>query len=34
MDLAKEDVKRVGAKEGGKVDREKWRILLRCGDPR
>ena len=33
MDLAREDMKRVGAKEGDKVDREKWKILSRCGDP-
>ena len=33
MDLAREDTKRVGAKEGDEVDRVKWRILSRCGDP-
>ena len=33
MDLAREDMKRVGAKEGDKVDREKWKILSRCSDP-
>ena len=33
MDLAREDVERVGAKEGDEVDREKWKILLRCSDP-
>ena len=33
MDLAREDMERVGAKEGDKVDREKWKILSRCGDP-
>ena len=30
---ASEDMKRVGAKEEDKVDRVKWRILSRCGDP-
>ena len=34
MDLAREDMERVGAKEGDKVDREKWKILSRCGDPK
>ena len=24
---------RVGTKEGDEVDREKWKILSRCGDP-
>ena len=33
MDLEREDLKSVGAKEGDKIDRVKWRILLRCGDP-
>ena len=33
MDLAREDMEKVGAKEGDEVDREKWKILLRCGDP-
>ena len=33
MDLAREDLKSVGAKEGDKIDRVKWRILSRCGDP-
>ena len=33
MDLAREDMKRVGAKEGDEVDRVKWRILSRSGDP-
>ena len=33
MDLAREDMERVGAKEGEEVDRVKWRILSRCGDP-
>ena len=31
MDLAREDMERVGAKEGGEVDRVKWKILSRCG---
>ena len=33
MDLAREDMERVGANEGDQVDLEKWKILLRCGDP-
>ena len=33
MDLAREDMERVGAMEGNEVDREKWKILSRCGDP-
>ena len=33
MDLAREDMERVGAKEGDEVDWEKWKILLCCGDP-
>ena len=33
MDLAREDMERIGAKEGDEVDREKWKILSRCGDP-
>ena len=33
MDLARQDIEMVGAKEGGEVDREKWKILSRCGDP-
>ena len=32
MDLAREDRERVGAKQGDEVDREKWKILLRCDD--
>ena len=32
MVLAREDMERVGAKEGDEVDREKWKILSRCGD--
>ena len=33
MDLARKDMERVGAKEGDKVDREKWKILSLCSDP-
>ena len=33
MNLAREDLERVGAKEGDEIDRAKWRILSRCGDP-
>ena len=33
MDLLREDMERVEAREGDKVDRVKWRILSRCGDP-
>ena len=33
MNLVREDMERVGAREGDKVDRVKWRILSRCGDP-
>ena len=33
MDLAREDLERVGAKEGDEVDRDNWKILSRCGDP-
>ena len=33
MDLVREDMERVGAKEGDEVDRVKWRLLSRCGDP-
>ena len=33
MDLVREDMERVGAREGDEVDRVKWRILSRCGDP-
>ena len=32
MDLVREDMERVGAREGDEVDRVKWRILSRCGD--
>ena len=34
MDLARDNLERVGAKGGDKIDRVKWKILLRCGDPR
>ena len=33
MDMAREDMERVEAKKGCKVDREKWKILSHCGDP-
>ena len=33
MDLLREDMERVGAREGDEVDRVKWRLLSRCGDP-
>ena len=33
MDLVREDIKRVGAREEDEVDRVKWRILSCCGDP-
>ena len=33
MNLAREDMERAGAKEGEENDRDKWKILLRCGDP-
>ena len=33
MDLAREDMERVGAKKGDEVNREKWKILSHCGDP-
>ena len=33
MDSMREDMKRVGAREGDEVDRVKWRRLSRCGDP-
>ena len=32
MDLAREDMERVGVKEGDEVNRETWKILLCCGD--
>ena len=34
MDLAREDMERVGAKKGDEVDQNKCKILLRCGDPK
>ena len=33
MDLVRENMERVGAREGDEVDRVKWRLLSRCGDP-
>ena len=33
MDLAREDMERVGAKQGDKIDWVKWKILSRCGHP-
>ena len=33
MDLVREDMERVGAREGDEADRVKWRILSSCGDP-
>ena len=33
LDLVREDMERVGVREGDKVDRVKWRLLSRCGDP-
>ena len=33
MDLVRKDMERVGTREGDKVDRMKWRLLSRCGDP-
>ena len=32
-DVAREDMEMVGAKEGDEVDRDKLKILSRCGDP-
>ena len=32
MDLVREDMERVGAREGDEVDRVNWRLLSRCGD--
>ena len=34
MDLAREDMERVEAKEGDEVDRVKWRLLSRSSDPK
>ena len=33
MDLVREDMERVGTTQVDKVDRVKWRLLSRCGDP-
>ena len=33
MNLAREDMEKVGAREGDQVDRIKWRTLSGCGDP-
>ena len=33
MDLVRKDMERLGAKERNEVDRVKWKILSRCGDP-
>ena len=33
MDLVREYMERIGAREGGEIDRVKWRLLSRCGDP-
>ena len=33
MNLVREDMKRVGAREGDEVNQVKLRILLCCGDP-
>ena len=33
IDFLREDMGRVGAREGDEVDRVKWRLLSRCGDP-
>ena len=33
MDLVREDMERVGAKEENEVDCVKWKILMRCDDP-
>ena len=32
MDLVREDMERVGAREGDKVDQVKWRLLSRCSN--
>ena len=34
MDLVRENIKRVGAREGDEVDQVKWRILSCCGNPK
>ena len=33
MDLARKGMESVGARRGDEVDRVKWKILSRCGDP-
>ena len=33
MDLVRENMKMVGAREEDKVDQALWRRLSRCGDP-
>ena len=33
MDLVRENMERVGGREEDEVDRVKWRLLSRCGDP-
>ena len=33
INLVREDMERFGAREGDEVDRVKWRLLSRCGDP-
>ena len=33
MDLAREDMERVGVKKGDEADWVKWRILSHFGDP-
>ena len=33
MDVVKEDMKVVGAREQDAEDRVRWRTLIRCGDP-
>ena len=34
MDLVREDMQRVGAKEGDEVDQVKWKLLSHCHDPK
>ena len=34
MDLAIEDLERVGAKKGDEINWVKWKILSRCDDPK
>ena len=33
INLARENMERVGAWKGDEVDGDKWKILSRCGDP-